>query len=52
MRLEDELYYEGPKSFSKKRLEGEESLFDSRATLVYTPTRNIPSRWLERGRWT
>jgi len=46
----NELYYSGPRSFSARRLALERDLFAVRAALVYTPTSNIPMRWIGRGR--
>ena len=39
----------GPTAFSKKRLERIADLFEVRATLFYTPTSNIPERWIGAG---
>jgi hypothetical protein len=48
--LLDELYYQGPRQFTQRRLARERDLFAVRAALVYTPTSRIPARWIGRGR--
>ncbi len=47
--LLDEIYYGGPKSFSKDRLEKVRDLFSQRLALLFTPTECIPSRYVGRG---
>jgi len=48
--LLDELYYQGPRQFTQRRLSREANLFAVRAALVYTPTSRIPARWIGSGR--
>jgi hypothetical protein len=48
--LLDELYYQGPRQFTQRRLALEEDLFAVRAALIYTPTSHIPPRWIGSGR--
>jgi hypothetical protein len=49
--LLDELYYKGPRQFTKRRIAREGNLFAVRAALVYTPTSHIPATWIGKGRF-
>jgi hypothetical protein len=40
----------GPTVFSARRLANSDDIFADRAALFYTPTRNIPSKWIGHGR--
>ena len=49
LRLERVLSENGPTSFSANELAGYEDLFLERAALFYTPTEQIPARWIGSG---
>lgn len=40
----------GPTVFSARRLVNSDDIFADRAALFYTPTKNIPSKWVGHGR--
>ncbi len=44
--LSDEIYYGPPRSFTRKRLAREPDLFKHRAALFYTPTEEIPKKFI------
>jgi len=47
--LLDDIFYEGPQVFSRRKLTRTRDLFERRAALFYTPTENIPAEYIGSG---
>ena len=47
--LTDAIGYNGPQVFTAEEIRFEPDLFEERSALFYTPTENIPSRWIGEG---